>query len=68
MPIPTSTIIQVPFSGNQSGVILLGTVCGDIHDIGRNSLSILLTSYGFTVYDLGVNVPLVEFLLREIQV
>jgi len=60
-------IIQVHFSGSESGAILLGTVRGDIHDIGKNSLSMLLTSYGFTVYDLGVDVPPVEFLLQAIQ-
>jgi methanogenic corrinoid protein MtbC1 len=55
-------LIQVRFKGNESGVILLGTVAGDIHDIGKNSLSLLLTSYGFTVHDLGVDVPASDFL------
>jgi len=55
-------LIQVRFSGHESGVILLGTVAGDIHDIGKNSLSLLLTSYGFTVHDLGVDVPAADFL------
>lgn len=49
-------LIKERFRGNESGVILLGTVEGDIHDIGKNNLSLLLTSYGFTVYDLGVDV------------
>lgn len=61
-------LIQTRFDGNESGVILLGTVRGDIHDIGKNSLSMLLTGYGFTVHDLGVDVPPVEFLLQAIQV
>ncbi len=60
--------IELRFSGNETGTILLGTVKGDIHDIGKNSLSMLLTSYGFTVHDLGVDVPPVEFLLEAIQV
>jgi methanogenic corrinoid protein MtbC1 len=55
-------LIQQRFSGHESGVILLGTVAGDIHDIGKNSLSLLLTSYGFTVHDLGVDVPAGDFL------
>lgn len=55
-------LIQQRFSGHESGVILLGTVAGDIHDIGKNSLSLLLTSYGFTVHDLGVDVPAADFL------
>ena len=60
--------IELRFSGNKTGTILFGTVGGDIHDIGKNSLSMLLTSYGFTVHDLGVDVAPVEFLLEAIQV
>jgi len=54
-------IIQDRITGDESGLILIGTVRGDIHDIGKNNLSLLLTSYGFTVHDLGVDVPPVEF-------
>jgi methanogenic corrinoid protein MtbC1 len=61
-------VIELRFSGNETGTILLGTVRGDIHDIGKNSLSMLLTSYGFTVHDLGVDVAPAEFLLEAIQV
>ena len=61
-------VIEIRFTGSETGTILLGTVRGDIHDIGKNSLSMLLTSYGFTVHDLGVDVPPVEFLLEAIQV
>jgi methanogenic corrinoid protein MtbC1 len=60
-------IIEVRFSGNETGAILLGTVQGDIHDIGKNNLSLLLTCYGFTVHDLGVDVPPQEFLLQAMQ-
>ena len=38
------------------GVVLLATVQGDIHDIGKNLAKIILTSNGFQVKDLGVNV------------
>ena len=62
-----SPIIEVRFSGHDSGVILLGTVEGDIHDIGKNNLSLLLSSYGFTVHDLGVDVPPQEFLNKALQ-
>ena len=48
--------------GNEQGKILLGTVAGDIHDIGKNNLSLLLGCYGFTVHDLGVDVPPARFL------
>jgi methanogenic corrinoid protein MtbC1 len=60
-------IIEGRFSGSESGVILLGTVEGDIHDIGKNNLSLLLTCYGFTVNDLGVDVPPEEFLSQAMQ-
>lgn len=59
-------LIKERFRGNESGVILLGTVEGDIHDIGKNNLSLLLTSYGFTVNDLGVDVPPAEFLRQAL--
>lgn len=54
-------LIEARFDGHASGAILIGTVEGDIHDIGKNNLSLLLSSYGFTVYDLGVDVPPQEF-------
>jgi methanogenic corrinoid protein MtbC1 len=62
-----SPIIEVRLSGQEQGTILLGTVQGDIHDIGKNNLSLLLTCYGFTVYDLGVDVPPEEFLAQAVQ-
>lgn len=37
--------------------IVLATVRGDIHDIGKNIVKVLMESYGFTVYDLGRDVP-----------
>lgn len=39
-----------------SGRVVLGTVAGDLHDIGKNLLKLLLESTGFEVYDLGVDV------------
>ncbi len=50
-------IIEQQVTGNETGNVLLATVQGDIHDIGKNNLSMLLRCYGFTVNDLGVNVP-----------
>lgn len=47
-------------SGNDTvskGKIVLATVHGDIHDIGKNIVKVLLESYGFTVIDLGKDVP-----------
>lgn len=42
--------------GRESGHILLGTVQGDIHDIGKNIFSTMMSCHGFTVTDLGVDV------------
>ena len=39
------------------GTFVMGTVKGDVHDIGKNLVNIMLEGAGFTVYDLGVNVP-----------
>lgn len=48
--------VEARFSGNTTGRVLLGTVLGDIHDLGKNLLVMLLRCYGFTVLDLGVDV------------
>src|SRR5205807_5097258 len=40
----------------QVGTFVMGTVKGDVHDIGKNLVNIMLEGAGFTVYDLGVNV------------
>ncbi len=43
--------------GTASGTVILATVEGDIHDIGKNIVKLLLENYGFDVVDLGRNVP-----------
>jgi methylmalonyl-CoA mutase cobalamin-binding domain/chain len=47
--------------------IVLGTVKGDIHNLGKDIVAILLKASGFEVYDLGINVPPESFVqkLRE---
>lgn len=40
------------------GSIVLATVRGDVHDIGKNLVDILLTNNGFTVHNLGIKVPI----------
>ena len=53
----------------QLGKVLIGTVQGDIHDIGKNLVGILLTSSGFDVIDLGIDVPVERWVsaIREYQ-
>lgn len=55
-------------NGQSSGLVLIGTVSGDIHDIGKNILGMLLSCYGFTVIDMGVDVPPAEFAQKAIEV
>ncbi len=43
------------------GKILLGTVAGDLHDIGKNLVGMMLESVGFEVVDLGIDVPTEDF-------
>lgn len=43
------------------GIIVLGTVEGDLHDIGKNLTKLMLESNGFSVEDLGVDVPADSF-------
>ena len=45
----------------QIGTFVMGTVKGDVHDIGKNLVNIMLEGAGFTVIDLGVNVPPEKF-------
>jgi 5-methyltetrahydrofolate--homocysteine methyltransferase len=46
----------------QVGTFLMGTVKGDVHDIGKNLCNIMLEGAGFTVIDLGVNVAPEKFI------
>jgi len=43
--------------GESKGQIILATVKGDIHDIGKNIVKVLLSNYGYDVIDLGKDVP-----------
>jgi 5-methyltetrahydrofolate--homocysteine methyltransferase len=44
--------------GQEKGTIVLGTVKGDVHDIGKNLVDIILTNNGYKVVNLGIKVPL----------
>ena len=49
------------------GKIVIGTVAGDLHDIGKNLVSMMLVGAGFEVIDLGVNVPPEKFVETAIS-
>jgi methanogenic corrinoid protein MtbC1 len=55
-------------SRGEAGTVLLCTVQGDIHDIGKNIVDMLLRSYGFMVHDLGVDVPAAEVARQALAV
>lgn len=44
------------------GKCILGTVAGDLHDIGKNLVGIMIESAGFDLIDLGVDVPIEKFI------
>ena len=43
------------------GKVIIGTVAGDLHDIGKNLVAMMIESAGFEVIDLGVDVPVEKF-------
>jgi 5-methyltetrahydrofolate--homocysteine methyltransferase len=48
--------------GSTKGKIVLATVKGDVHDIGKNLVDIILTNNGYTVYNLGIKQPITDIL------
>ncbi|HIQ01837.1 MAG TPA: hypothetical protein EYH30_06875 [Anaerolineales bacterium] len=50
------------------GVVVIGTVEGDIHEIGKSLVATMLEAAGFVVHDLGVDVPAAAFVSRAREV
>ncbi len=50
------------------GSVVIGTVQGDIHDIGKRIVAAMLEVYGFEVYDLGRDVPIEKFIEKTKEV
>ena len=46
----------------RAGKMVIGTVKGDIHDIGKNLVKMMMEGAGFEVIDLGINLPVEEYL------
>jgi methanogenic corrinoid protein MtbC1 len=61
-------LLQQQAKKRSSGTVLVGTVSGDIHDIGKNIAGMLLACHGFTVIDLGVDVPPTVFASKAIEI
>ncbi len=47
--------------------VVLGTVQGDVHDIGKNLIKLMFDVAGFTVHDLGRDVPLEKFVEEQVR-
>lgn len=52
----------LPLAGENIGTIILGTIEGDLHDVGKNLVAIMFRSAGFKVVDLGVDISEKKFL------
>ncbi|MFQ6101112.1 MAG: corrinoid protein [Anaerolineae bacterium] len=50
------------------GTVVIGTVEGDIHEIGKSLVATMLSAAGFQVHDLGVDVPAIQFVKRVQEV
>ena len=62
MPIIEEEIRKVGAKRKVLGNVVIGTVCGDIHSIGKSMVATLLTANGFAVIDLGINVSTESFI------
>lgn len=54
--------------GTTKGKVVLATVFGDVHDIGKNLVNTILSNNGYTVYDLGKQVPMNTILEKAVEV
>jgi 5-methyltetrahydrofolate--homocysteine methyltransferase len=54
--------------GVTKGKVVLATVFGDVHDIGKNLVNTILTNNGYTVFDLGKQVPMNTILEKAVEV
>ncbi len=52
---------------NAKGQVVIGTVQGDVHDIGKNMIKLMFDVAGFTVHDLGRDVPLEKFVQEQLR-
>ena len=60
-------ILQRKLQRKITGIVVIGTVRGDIHDIGKNIVAVMLEAAGFEVNDLGVDVPPEKFLNKTLE-
>lgn len=61
-------IDSVEEAGMHKGKAVICTVCGDMHDIGKNMVSLMMEVNGFEMYDMGVDVRTVDIVDKAIEV
>jgi 5-methyltetrahydrofolate--homocysteine methyltransferase len=54
-------------AGSTKGVVVLATVYGDVHDIGKNLVRTIVSNNGFTVHDLGKQVPVATIIEKAVE-
>lgn len=54
-------------AGSSKGVVVLATVYGDVHDIGKNLVKTILSNNGYTVHDIGKQVPVNTIIEKAIE-
>ena len=62
MPIVENAIKETRKRRKTLGIVVLGTVAGDIHTIGKSMVGSLLIAEGFELHDLGINIPMEKFI------
>ncbi|MGH9031735.1 MAG: vitamin B12 dependent-methionine synthase activation domain-containing protein, partial [Acidimicrobiia bacterium] len=55
-------------AGESKGRLVIGTVKGDVHDIGKNLVDIILTNNGYEVHNIGIKVALPDFVEKATEV
>ena len=62
-------LLQSDDASAKKGKVLIGTVAGDIHDIGKDIVTFMLDVSGYDVFDIGIDVPVQTFVdkIREFQ-
>ena len=58
---------MAPRDSGVKGAVVIGTVQGDVHDIGKIIVNMMFDVAGFNVYDLGRDVPLEDFLKKQLE-
>ena len=59
---------KVEGGSSTRGKVLLATVKGDVHDIGKNLVDIILTNNGYEVVNLGIKIPIAEMIEKALEV